>query len=215
MPGSPTMRAKRGVRSSADLLEQLPQRGELLLAADEGGGERAQLRAGARQGGGREPGAERLALALEGDEVAGVEREDLLGGRVRRLADRDRHRRGGALQAGGDVDGVAGEEALARAGVDVEAHQGLAGVDADAHLDGLAGDARQGVDLVDQAQAGAHGALGVVLVQRGHAEDGDHGVADVLLDGAAVGLDDAPGRRVVAAQVGVDRARGRCVPRGR
>ena len=69
-----------------------------------------------------------------------------------------------------------------RAGVDVEAHQRLAGVDADADLDGLAADARQGVDLVDQAQAGAHGALGVVLVQGGHAEDGDHGVADELLD---------------------------------
>ena len=90
------------------------------------------------------------------------------------------------------------------AGIDVEAHQGLAGVDADAHLDGLAGDAGQGVDLVDQAQAGAHGALGIVLVQRRHAEDGDHGVADELLDGAAVGLDDAPSRCVVAAQVGVD-----------
>ena len=38
----------------------------------------------------------------------------------------------------------------------------------------------------------------------GHAEDGDHGVADELLDGAAVGLDDAPGRGVVAAQEGVD-----------
>ena len=71
-----------------------------------------------------------------------------------------------ALQAGGDVDGVAGEEALAARRVDVEAHEGLAGVDADADLDGLAADARQGVDLVDQAQAGAHGALGVVLVQR-------------------------------------------------
>ena len=157
---------------------------------------------------------QRLALALERDGVAGVEGEDLLGGGVRGLADRDRHRRRRALQAGGDVDGVAGEEALARAGVDVEAHQGLAGVDADADLDGLAGDARQGVDLVDQAQAGAHGALGVVLVQRRHAEDGDHGVADELLDGAAVGLDDAPGRRVVAAQEGVDRARGRCARRG-
>ena len=70
--------------------------------------------------------------------------------------------------------------------------------------DGLAADARQRVDLVDQAQPGAHGALGVVLVQRGHAEDGDHGVADVLLDGAAVGLDDRAGDGVVAAQEGVD-----------
>ena len=82
--------------------------------------------------------------------------------------------------------------------------EGLAGVDPDAHLERLAADARQGVDLVDEAQAGAHGALGVVLVQRGHAEDGDHGVADVLLDGAAVGLDDAARRGVVAAQEGVD-----------
>ena len=136
--------------------------------------------------------------------MAGVEREDLLGGRVRGLADGDRHRRGRRLQAGGHVDRVAGEEALARAGVDVEAHQGLAGVDADADLDGLAGDARQGVDLVDQPQAGAHGALGVVLVQYGHAEDGDHGVADELLDRAAVGLHRRAGDGVVAAQEGVD-----------
>ena len=55
-------------------------------------------------------------------------------------------------------------------------------------------------DLVDQTEAGAHGALGIVLVQRRHAEDGDDGVADVLLHGAAVGLDDAPCGRVVAAQ---------------
>ena len=108
-----------------------------------------------------------------------------------RLADRDRHRRRRRLQSGGDVDGVTGEEALAARRIDVEAHQGLAGVDADAHLEPPVADARQRVDLVDQTQAGAHGALGVVFMQRRHAEDGDHGVADVLLDGAAVGLDDA------------------------
>ena len=177
---------------------------ELLLAADEGGGERAQLGAGARQGGGRDPGAERLALALERNGVAGVEREDPVGRRMGGLADGDRHRRGRALQAGGDVDRVAGEEAFARAGVDVETHQGLTGVDADADLDGLAADARQGVDLVDQAQPGAHGALRVVLVQRRHAEDGDHGVADELLDRAAVGLYGLAGDGVVAAEEGVD-----------
>ena len=90
------------------------------------------------------------------------------------------------------------------AGLDVEAHQGLAGVDADADLDGLPADAGQGVDLVDQPQAGAHRPLRVVLVQGGYAEDRDHGVADVLLDDPAVGLDDATCRRVVAAQHGVD-----------
>ena len=59
----------------------------------------------------------------------------LLGGGVRRLADGDGHRRRRRLQAGGHVDGVAGEEALAARRVDVEAHERLAGVDADAHLD--------------------------------------------------------------------------------
>ena len=142
--------------------------------------------------------------------MAGVEGEDLLGRGVRGLADGDGHRRRRRLQTGGHVDGVAGEEALAARGVDVEAHERLAGVDADADLDGLAADAGQGVDLVDQAQAGAHRALGVVLVQRRDAEDGDHGVADELLHGAAVGLDGPAGDGVVAAQQGVDAARGRC-----
>ena len=50
-------------------------------------------------------------------------------------------------------------------------------------------------DGLDEAQAGAHRALRVVLVDVRHAEDGDHGVADELLDRAAVALDDAAARR--------------------
>ena len=193
-----------GLRVRGGLVEQRPQGGELLLAPDEGGGEAAQLGAGARQRRRGDPGRERLGLALERRRVAGLEGEDPLGGGVRRLADGDRHRRGGRLQARRHVDGVAGEEALAGGRVDVEAHQRLAGVDADADLDGAAADAGQRVDLVDEAQTGAHGALGVVLVQGGHAEDGDHGVADELLDGAAVGLDHLAGHGVVPAQEAVD-----------
>ena len=68
----------------------------------------------------------------------------------------------------------------------------------------LAGDAGQGIDLIDQAQTGTHGALGIVFVEGGHSEDGDHGVADELLDRAAVGLDDATCRGVVAAQHRID-----------
>ena len=56
----------------------------------------------------------------------------------------------------------------------------------------------------DDAQAGPHGALGVVLVRGGHAEDADHGVADELLDRAAVRLDHLAGGGVVGAQHGVD-----------
>ena len=125
--------------------------------------------------------------------MAGVEGEDLLGGGVGRSADGDRHRRRGALQPGRHVHRVAGEEAFAARWVNVEAHQRLAGVHPDADLDRLPADAGQRVDFVDEAQAGAHGALGVVFVQDRHAEGGNHGVADELLDGATVGLDHAPG----------------------
>ena len=77
MPGSPQIRPNCGLRPSVAASTSFCSSVELLLAADEGGGERAQLRAGARQGGGREPGVERLTLALERDGVAGVEREDV------------------------------------------------------------------------------------------------------------------------------------------
>ena len=136
--------------------------------------------------------------------MAGVEGEDALGDGVCRLADGDSHRWCRCLQAGGHVDGVAGEETFATRGLDVEAHQGLAGVDADADLDRLTADAGQGVDLVDQPQGGAHRPLGVVLVQGRYTKDRDHRVADVLLDDPAVGLDDATCRRVVAPQHRID-----------
>ena len=55
-----------------------------------------------------------------------------------------------------------------------------------------------------EAQGGAHGALGVVLVGGGNAEDGHHGVADELLDGAAVASIDLAGAGVVLAEQGVD-----------
>ena len=119
-------------------------------------------------------------------------------------ADHHAHGRSGGFQAGGGVDGVAGEEALAGAGGDVEAHKGLAGVDADTGLQGTAVGASHAVELLDDAQAGTHRPLGVVLVHHRHAEDADHGVADELLDGAAMGLDDRTHRVVVAAQQGVD-----------
>ena len=47
-------------------------------------------------------------------------------------ADRDAAGRRGGLEARGRVHGVAGKEALARAGGDVEPHEGFAGVDATA-----------------------------------------------------------------------------------
>src|SRR6266508_5380995 len=84
----------------------------------------------------------------------------------------------GLLQAGGDVDGVAGGEALLGAGDD------LSGVDADAGLNPQLG---EGVAHLHRCSDRAQG---VVLVHLGHAEDGHDRVADELLDRAAVALDD-------------------------
>ena len=64
--------------------------------------------------------------------------------------------------------------------------------------------AHHALERLEDTQAGTHGAFGVVLVHGGHAEDADDGVADELLDGAAVGLDHPAGGGVVAPQDGVD-----------
>ena len=205
MPGSPTMRPRRdGLRSGAasasspsSSASSSSRPTKLVVKLRSSAPVRTQRRRG-------DPGAQRLALALERDRVTGLEGEDLLGGGVRGLADGDAHRRRGGLQPRRHIDGVAGEEAFAGRRVDAEVDERLAGVHADAHLEGAATDAGQGVDLVDQAQPGAHRALGVVLVRRRHAEHAHDGVADELLDGAAVRLDDPPRRAVVAAQQRVD-----------
>ena len=47
------------------------------------------------------------------------------------------------------------------------------------------------VDLLDDPERGAHGALGVVLVGRRRAEQREHAVAGQVLDGAAERLDRA------------------------
>ena len=118
-------------------------------------------------------------------------------------ADGDAAARGSRLQPRRGIDGVAGEEAATGRGVDVEAHEGFAGVDADSDLQWRAIGARHGVERLDDPQAGANGAFRVVLVDRRHAEDADRGVADELLDGAAVRLDHLGGAGEVLAEQGV------------
>ena len=93
--------------------------------------------------------------------------------------------------------------------VDVEAHQRLSGVDPAARLQRGAVRARHALESLKKAQPRAHGALGVVLVHRGHAEDPDDGVADELLHDAAMGLDDAAGAGCVVPAAGGRRPRGR------
>jgi hypothetical protein len=109
------------------------------------------------------------------------------------LRDRDPVYRRCPLQARGGIDDVARDDALAMLGARAEGHHRLAGVDADADLQG-----ERGVVLVElfdrlqDAEAGADGALGVVLVRHGCSEDRHDRVADELLHCASVALDLLP-----------------------
>ena len=112
---------------------------------------------------------------------SGLDRLDL--GRVadereRRLPDQHLARLRRLLQPRRHVDRVAGREPLLRPGHDLARH------DADPPLQPELG---QRVSHLDRR---AHRAQRVVLVQHRHPEHGHHGVADELLDAAAVPLDD-------------------------
>ena len=93
--------------------------------------------------------------------------------------DQDLARPGGLLQARGDVDRLAGREG--RVGL---VDDDLAGLDRR-----RAPRARARARARGSPKAGAHCALGVVLVRLRDPEGGHHGVARELLDGAAVRLD--------------------------
>ena len=97
------------------------------------------------------------------------------------------------LQAGGDVDRIARHERLSGGGV---ARDDVAGVHADPRRDRHAAVAFellvQGCEGVAHLDRGPDRPERVVLVDGGYPEDRHHGVADVLLDGAAVALEHRP-----------------------
>ena len=109
-------------------------------------------------------------------------RDRRLRGALGRLPDEDRAGLGDALDPRGRVDEVARDHALA---LGADRHGRLARQDSRARP-------QAGVevgDRGDQVERRANGTLGVVLVGDRRAPDGHDGVADELLDGAAVELD--------------------------
>jgi hypothetical protein len=94
---------------------------------------------------------------------------------------------GGLLEVRGDVDRIACDQGLAFAGND------LSGVDADSDMK------LQAPDRLADLIRGPHSAERVVLVHQGNAEDGHGGIADELLDRAAVALEDRAQLGVIAA----------------
>ena len=130
----------------------------------------------------------RLPLQRERVDRVGVDRVPRQGERL--LADQDLARPGRLFQACGGVDRVPGDERLTRARI--PGHDG-AGVDADPCLQRHGPLAFEvGVQL---GEGGLHLVRcpnrpdGVVLVDDRDPEHRHHGVADELLDGAAVGLE--------------------------
>ena len=110
------------------------------------------------------------------------------------------------LHARGHVDGHAADRAFV---VHAAAEQHAAGVDAQAHVEAVVAvpqrhQAALAPAFVEQGQAGAHCALGVVFVRLRGAEHGQQAVARVLEHLAVVGLDDDRARRERSVHHGVD-----------
>ncbi len=119
------------------------------------------------------------------------------------LGDEHRAGRGGRLQPGRAVGGVADGEQVARGQVGESGDHDLAAVDAHAHAqrDAVAA-AQGGAELLDprpHGERGAHRTGGVVLAGPVQPEDGHHRVADELLDDPALALDGRPEDGDVAA----------------
>ena len=136
------------------------------------------------------PDGHRLRLALGGDRLVLGVLDRMLARAVGVLADEDPVDGSGRLDAGGGVEDVAPGDPLPLLGAVAVGDDHLAGRDADPHLD-LADRvlAVERGDRVEDQEAGAHRALGIVLVRDGDAEMRDDRVADVLLDGAAAALE--------------------------
>ena len=185
-----------------DSVEQLLQLAQLLVAADEWRfeGIGPSLSAPLRDHAEGKPRRNRRRLALEGVVADRLEHD----GPFRRphggFADEHGARLGHALQAGRGVDEVAGHHPLVCC---AQRYGRLSGQDPGASPKiGM-----QAADRVDELERGPDGALRVVLVRDRRAPDGHDGVADELLDRAAVEVDDL-GRGVeVAGEELADRLR--------
>ena len=136
----------------------------------------------------RQPGGDRFGLALGGDGGQLLVLDDTRGQLVRERTDGDAAGRSGRLEAGGGVDGVAGEEAPPEAGSTSRRTKASPVLMPTRTCRGgrPAGSFPRGLR---RCAGRLYGAFRIVFVDRRDAEDADHGVADELLDGATVALD--------------------------
>jgi hypothetical protein len=172
------------------LLERLAELAELAASADERGVHPARGAGGAGVDADQAVGGDGVGLALHRERLDRLQDRGVADQARGRIGDQHVAGRGALFQAGGHVDGVPGDQRLARGGV---AGDHLAGVDTDPALERGAVVALE--LLVQQAETfshtvgGADGPDRVVFVGSGDPEHGHHGVADKLLHGAAMPLD--------------------------
>ena len=200
MPGRPDDRHEPGARLARGRVEQVLEQPELVVAADERRLERAptgRARRDRRRHAGPATPARGLALALQRVLAERLERDRPRGGPLGRLADQHGAGRCDRLEPRGRVHEVAGDHALP---VAAEGHGRLAGQDPGAEQ--AAGRRVRGscATASTQVERGADRPLGVVLVGDRCAPDRHDRVADELLDGPAVALDDRPGEREVGVE---------------
>jgi hypothetical protein len=182
-------------------VERRLQRGELGVAADHAGlhafDAARRHPEGAGLGAQHEIAAHRCLDALHRERRLRLDVEDAAHVAVGVVADPQRAGRRGLLHARRDVDRLAADAALL---VDAAAEQHAAGVDADAHAG--ASEAMRRLDLgaqrgaeLEQGEAAADRALGIVLGGLVGAERGEQVVAGVLQNLAAVRRDDPTAAR--------------------
>ena len=183
--GGPDHRHESGVAVPARRMEQVLDLTKLVIAADERGLEMVRAVPAATFGHDpdRPPRRHRAGLALEGLLAGLLEDHGHARGALGRFADQDRARGRDGLEPARGVDEVTRDHALVRGS---ERHGCFAGQHACPRLD----PGSEGADRVDELEPGSDGSLGIVLVGRRRAPDGHHGIADELLDRAAVASDD-------------------------
>ena len=192
--------------AAADAVEHAEQEGELRATADQRlACGLADADAPTRPRGDRLPYGDRLCLALGIDGLGQPVLDDVARRAVGRVVDEDRVRGRRGLEPRGRVEDVAPGQPAAFVGLRTEGDERFAGRHADVDVQVELG--MGGVELrhrVHAGQRGAHGALGIVLVGAGGAEEHEDGVADELGHRSTEALELAADARVVDAQHLVD-----------
>ena len=194
-PGNPDERDELRLALPSYPLERAREQHDLVLPADELREWAAlDVHADTRLRLERLPRRHRLGLALGVHLDSTPVADRVLGCPIGRLPDEDAVDGRGGLESSCRVDHIAGDHRLARRDPRSECNECLAGVDGDSDVDGGLSES------VADRERRANGALWIVLVRNRGAEHRHHGVADELLDRAAVSLELRTQARVVGGQ---------------